>query len=459
MQKLLYLCRQIKTSALFMDFSNWKAKASDAVQSIGDSAKEFSEELAHKTELAKQRREQQRARAAEIASGLYEEDGKLIISTVDGMQAWLQSLQEGATPSALQVLQNQLRILQHVQSPTLTGMAIDNMIACLHQALTLATSDTEKENIRAAFALMIQNYMFFTEATLRLACDSNQQEAKQLLVQAGDMLSETVYQTASLAVPSTKKLSIASVVVKNIFAIGDMQDSYIKRLVSWYGNKKQIAEKQQQYLITIEQLFDVFDHYDKLIGPSIQVKGMLSRYRKQLVDNRKDQRLKIIYKRATSIDKTTLEQLATGVQNLFTRKGLNYKAVGTMLGAFVGMVGNSVANRKDLDIDTFCMLEDTLANEQQQLLQKKAEMQIEQQEMQTAFKEIKFFQFNLKKEAEQKINDKMWEIYEINAQIEDVNDQLQEMRNFFPDAHAVAEDLKNYNSQLLSVEQKYDVAL
>lgn len=338
-------------------------------------------------------------------------------------------------------------------------MAIDNMIACLHQALTLATSDTEKENIRAAFALMIQNYMFFTEATLRLACDSNQQEAKQLLAQAGDLLSETVYQTASLAVPSTKKLSIASVVVKNIFTIGDMQDSYIKRLVSWYGNKKQIAEKQQQYLITIEQLFDVFDHYDKLIGPSIQVKGMLSRYRKQLVDNRKDQRLKIIYKRATSIDKTTLEQLATGVQNLFTRKGLNYKAVGTMLGAIVGMVGNSVANRKDLDIDTFCLLEDTLANEQQQLLQKKAEMQIEQQEMQTAFKKIKFFQFNLKKEAEQKINDKIWEIYEITTQIEDVNDKLQEMRNFFPDAHAVAEDLKNYNSRLLSVEQKYDVAL
>ena len=130
-----------------------------------------------------------------------------------------------------------------------------------------------------------------------------------------------------------------------------------------------------------------------------------------------------------------------------------------MLGAIVGMVGNSVANRKDLDIDTFCLLEDTLANEQQQLLQKKAEMQIEQQEMQTAFKKIKFFQFNLKKEAEQKINDKMWEIYEITTQIEDVNNKLQEMRNFFPDAHAVAEDLKNYNSRLLSVEQKYDVAL
>ena len=53
----------------------------------------------------------------------------------------------------------------------------------------------------------------------------------------------------------------------------------------------------------------------------------------------------------------------------------------------------------------------------------------------------------------------MWEIYEITTQIEDVNNKLQEMRNFFPDAHAVAEDLKNYNSRLLSVEQKYDVAL
>lgn len=442
-----------------MDFNSWKTKASVAVQSIGDSAKGLSEELAHKTELAKKRKEDQKAQEAKIASGFYEEDGKLIISTVDGMQTWLQSLRDGASPSALQVLQNQLRILQHVQSPTLTGMAIDNMIACLHQALSLATSDKEKESIRATFALMIQNYMFFTEATLRLAVDSNQKEAKQLLVQAGDMLSETVFQTATLAMPNANKLNIASVVVKNIFAISGNQDSYIKRLVTWYGNKKQIAEKQQQYLVTIEQLFDVFDQYDTLIGPSMQIKGMLSRYRKQLVDNRKNKRLNTVYKRAASMDKTRLEQLTNGLQNLFTQNGLNYKAAGTMLSSIVGMIGNSAINRKDLDIDTFCMLEDTLINEQQQLLQKKAELQAEQQELEAQCKEIGFFQRSLKKEAQQKIADKLREIEEVSVQIEDIKGKLQEMKNFFPEAHAVAQDLKDYNSYLLSIEKKYDVEL
>lgn len=162
-----------QATGLLRDVSSAASKAvsssSDLVQSLSNSAKKVTQDLAEKNEAAKQEKEQKRQREEQIASGFYEENGQTIVSTIGGMQTWLQSLEPDATPSAMQVLQSQLKVLRYVQSPTLTGMAVDNMIVALHDAIQLAEDDNARTDIRKAFAAMFQNYMFFTEATLLLA--------------------------------------------------------------------------------------------------------------------------------------------------------------------------------------------------------------------------------------------------------------------------------------------------
>lgn len=214
------------------------------------------------------------------------ENGITTINTLDGMSSFLQDMQGNqCTPSAMQALQSQIQVLNFVKSPALTGMAVDTMVMCLYKAIQSAINDTEKDAVRESFALMIQSFMFFNEAQLQYEINSNKEEGMQLLTQAGDVLSKSVVSVAALvASGGVAAASVGNVVVKNVFARQNGQQSFFGKLISFIGDKKRVEEKKKQHFDSLKNTFTTFDRYAEIIGPSIVIHGMLERYARKLVE-------------------------------------------------------------------------------------------------------------------------------------------------------------------------------
>ena len=210
--------------------------------------------------------------------------GQVIIQSEGQMVAWLNSISaQTKSPAILKVINAQLQVIQFVNAPSLLGMVLDNMIAVLHQTLREASSEKEKVELRETISLMIQNLIFFADAQLHYAVDKNKQEAKQILSTAGDMLAKSVANVASLA---GGPAVVARVVIKNIFASEEMQNGFFGKLIGWIMDRGQIEKRKEDFDTSLKNLFDTFDKYATLIGPSIQIHGMLHRYENQLVNKK-----------------------------------------------------------------------------------------------------------------------------------------------------------------------------
>lgn len=209
--------------------------------------------------------------------------GRMIIQSEGQMATWLDSVSaQTKSPMLMKVIDAQMQVIKFVKAPSLLGMVLDNMIAVLYQTLREASSEKEKTELRETISLMIQNLIFFSDAQLHYAIDKNKQEAKQLLSTAGDMLAKSVASVASLAAGPA---AVAGVVVKNIFASEEMQNGFFGKLIEWIMDRKQIEKHIEDFHTSLRNLFDTFDRYSSLIGPSIQIHGMLHRYEPQLVEN------------------------------------------------------------------------------------------------------------------------------------------------------------------------------
>lgn len=209
--------------------------------------------------------------------------GQIVINSVNQMASWLNSLPaKNTTAVALKVMESQMQVIQFVRTPSLLGMVLDNMIATLYQTLKQTTSAQEKETTREIMSAMIQNLIFFADAQLHYMIDQNKQEAKRLLSQAGDMLAKSV---ANVAVFTAGPTAVAGVVLKNVFDSEEVQNGFFGKLIGWITDKKQIAEKKKDFDKTLQNMFETFDKYAALIGTSIQIHGMLGRYKEQVLCN------------------------------------------------------------------------------------------------------------------------------------------------------------------------------
>lgn len=219
--------------------------------------------------------------ASEQNQTIYDASGRLVIQSEVQMEAWLSSIStKTQSPAILKIIDAQMQVIKFVKAPSLLGMVLDNMIAVLYQTLREASSSKEKTDVRETISLMIQNLIFLSDAQLHYAIDRNKQEAKQLLSTAGDILAKSVALAATLAAGPTVA---AGVVIKNIFATEEMQNGFFGRLIGWIIDKQQIEQRKEDFNIALKNLFDTFDKYSTLIGPSIQIHGMLHRYEKPLV--------------------------------------------------------------------------------------------------------------------------------------------------------------------------------
>ena len=214
------------------------------------------------------------------------EEGEHTIDSVDSLNCYLQSLQADASPAVMMALQSQLQVLKYVQSPSMMLMVIDNIMHCLHKALKSAEDETTKENLKETFTTLIQSFIFAIEAKLRYEIDSAREESIQLLAEAGDLLMSSVTSTAMMVVPvaAGKKVGNALPKMVNVFAQNAEQKSFLGRLIMVKGKKALIEEKKAEFDKTLNYIFEELDNYSALVGPSIQLYGMLKRYADGLVE-------------------------------------------------------------------------------------------------------------------------------------------------------------------------------
>lgn len=443
-----------------------KQAAASVGNAMADTAKGMAEQAAEKaakraTEKAEklaEKEETQRKKEAE-ASGYYIRDGKLVVSTMEGMKTWLTNLGKDTTPALMQTLQTQLQILKFAQSPSLTGMALDNMVLCLDKATRASADSTEKLNIKEAFASMIQNYFFMYEANIRCAQIQNKQEAAQMLTQAGEMLSEAVTKTAMVV--AGNEVDMAKTVVKNVFESSEVQNGYIKKLFTWIGDKKILAQKETEFYQTIEMLFETFDENSALLGKSILYNGMLSRYRKQLVERYKAQKMKIYVSRGYKIDTNKINELSSGLKAAaLSFAGPNKLGAVTglaqSLGSIAGLVTDFVNNAsKKFDILAYCDLQDALARECDRLKE-----QFEQEDalltaLKAEQKDAGFFNFSEKKTIQEKIDRKKAERDTVYDALNVTKEQVNKLRQMFPDSYAMKEDVEKYEANLRRIERKF----
>jgi hypothetical protein len=450
-----------------MDLSKFSSKAQGLLGKMSEVTQELSEKAEQRAAERKEQKEKENAireeglrLEAEEASGYYMRDGKLIISTIDGMKTWLTNLGQDTTPALMQTLQMQLQVLKQVQSPSMTGMALDNIMLCMSKAVNTATNDSELANIREAVASMIQNYFFMQEANLKCAQLKNKKEGYKLLTQSGEMLSNAVIKTASALTGGT--IDMATTVVRNIFEAEAVQQGYIKNLIAWIGDKKQLKEKEKEFNQTLEMLFETFDLHATLIGPSILIKGMLSRYRKTILEHRENEKLQMYIDRGYKIDVTKLSKITSDLQSTATaivrKNPINaLSGITTVLGGVAGLVVDKINsnNKTELDIKAYCTLQDALEVECNKLQEELSKMEGEITSLKQQHKELGMLQFAEKKELQQKIDLKVEEKDAVYNALKTTKEKLAEMKQLFPDAYAIKAELDQLEEKLMAVENKF----
>lgn len=208
------------------------------------------------------------------------------INSLEQMGAWLASLESGASVSVQEAVKAQMQVIKFIQSPTLVDTTLDTLILSLKKSLKKASDENEKEHLRESFSLMIQNYVFFFDARMQYAINENKEEARQIFLQAGEMLSNSVKDVALMAVSGIKKAEVAAVAVHNLFDDNDNNNSasLFARIWKWWNKDKIIAEKREEFYVTLYNICKKLGKYQPLIGESMLINGMIERYTPAICD-------------------------------------------------------------------------------------------------------------------------------------------------------------------------------
>lgn len=121
---------------------------------------------------------------------------------------------------------------------------------------------------------------------MQYAINENKEEARQIFLQAGEMLSNSVKDVALMAVSGKKIAEVAAVAVHNLFDDNDNNNSasLFARIWKWWNKDKIIAEKREEFYVTLYNICKKLGKYQPLIGESMLINGMIERYTPAICD-------------------------------------------------------------------------------------------------------------------------------------------------------------------------------
>ena len=378
----------------------------------------------------------------------------VVIDTVEGAKSWLTTIESRSNSVWIPVLRQQLCVLSCVDSPTMNGQVIGNIIQCLNDSLAITTDETEKKNLRDSVTAMINNYVFLSEAKLKYAIDRNKEEAKGLLIQAGNMMSSSLSTMANAAIKGG-----SSVVIGNILNSTASDSNFFSKLGSFFGSKKILEEKEAEFYSFIEGIFETFDRRAELFGKSISINEMLAAYRRKLVKRESEKEIISVKSKMSLKDIDELEKVTEELADSITLAD-NRNILATVSG-FVKNLSNVVIDKSirkktaQLDVHSFCIMWDSCEKNIADLKEEIVNDTTHLKELQQKHTDIGIFNFSQKKDSQLLIDEQLQTLEKKRNSLEEAERRLNQMRDLFPEAHAIKQRIDNYEANLIRIENKY----
>ena len=213
-----------------------------------------------------------------------DENTIVVINSAKDLTKWIHSMSLSASPSTALLLQSYLQVLNYVSSPATTGMMVDNLIVCLYKSLELTTSEPESKLLRDSFASLLQSVVFIAEARVQYEISNNQDESMNLVLNANNMLAQSVSSTAMLVSQSANKAKSKNATIPVVNSVVDSKVLDKKHRLLSKTSADYIKRLKQEHCVMLNNLFQTLDKYSEVIGSSIQIHGLLSRYATQLIE-------------------------------------------------------------------------------------------------------------------------------------------------------------------------------
>ena len=406
------------------------------------------------TEVIADRRSGESSKMADVGGA--EGHSVKIIDTIDKLEEWIAVTQTEASKPAALVLQQQLQVLNYVQSPAMSGMVIDNIIVCLYKSLELAETDADKEAIRGSVASLLQSVLFMAEARLQYDVKNNKEEAVEMISSAGNLISDSVAAVASMLTPVPgAKTRVMVPVVKNILSSQAIQGGFFAHLLSAKKKQEIIDEKIKEHNTMLENLFATFDRYYDLIGPSIQIHGVLSRYIKQLTEQFRETQYKEIESYTTQFTRqinSMMDEVSTSVKASLGNSMYERVAKG-VIGA-VAAIANANKKPETLDFNEIKHLSSTLHSRYDALEDKLNLAQKEIEAKEQGLKDAGIFQRSLKSDLAKKIEQLKKEVSKIEKELIDLKEKRQIVDNII---EPVSHKIKEYSANLSRIAERYAI--
>lgn len=406
------------------------------------------------TEVISDRRSGESSKMADVGGA--EGHSVKIIDTIDKLEEWIAVTQTEASKPAALVLQQQLQVLNYVQSPAMSGMVIDNIIVCLYKSLELAETDADKEAIRGSVASLLQSVLFMAEARLQYDVKNNKEEAVEMISSAGNLISDSVAAVASMLTPVPgAKTRVMVPVVKNILSSQAIQGGFFAHLLSAKKKQEIIDEKIKEHNTMLENLFATFDRYYDLIGPSIQIHGVLSRYIKQLTEQFRETQYKEIESYTTQFTRqinSMMDEVSTSVKASLGNSMYERVAKG-VIGA-VAAIANANKKPETLDFNEIKHLSSTLHSRYDALEDKLNLVQKEIEAKEQGLKDAGIFQRSLKSDLAKKIEQLKKEVSKIEKELIDLKEKRQIVDNII---EPVSHKIEEYSANLSRIAERYAI--
>jgi hypothetical protein len=127
-----------------------------------------------------------------------------------------------------------------------------------------------------------------------------------------------------MVVPMAAGQKVGHVLPKmiNVFAQNTEQKSFLGRLIMVKGKKALIEEKKAEFDKTLNYIFEELDNYSALVGPSIQLHGMLKRYADGLVERYSITQYALVAKQFNEKEPGKLDSILDSAEDVVKKKNI-----------------------------------------------------------------------------------------------------------------------------------------
>jgi DNA repair exonuclease SbcCD ATPase subunit len=277
-----------------------------------------------------------------------------------------------------------------------------------------------------------------------------------MISSAGNLISNSVAAVASLLtlVPGAKTKTMVPV-VKNILSSQAIKGGFFAHLLSAKKKQELVDEKIKEHNMMLENLFATFDRYYDLIGPSIQIHGVLSRYVKQLTEQFRETQYKEIESYIAQFTNQVNSMMDEVNASVKTSLGNTmYERVAKGVVGVVAAIANANKKPETLDFNEIKHISSSLRGKYDALEEKLNLVRKEIDAKEQDLKDAGIFQKSLKSDLSKKIEQLKKQMSKLENELIDLKEKRQIVDNII---EPVSQKIEEYSANLNRIAERYAV--